>query len=377
MPVDHRSSALEALQDSERQLREALEHSEDRFRRAFEGATVGMGLIDSQGRILHANESMARMFGYERAQMVGMPVHQLVPLRQREGHHAHVQGFMEKPALRYMAKRQELYALRRDGSEFAVEIGLNPMPESGGRQVLATISDVTERRAQQSLIERALAEKTALLNEVHHRVKNNLQVISSLLNLQARNAAPDVREALRDSQSRVHSMALMHQLLYERADFSALDLGPYLRRLTHLLRDTYLGPGSAVRLEVRAPDAGRRMDLQRAIPCGLVITELVTNAIKHAFPAGRAGTIWVALNETDDEGQDRWLEVGDDGVGLPPGVVPGEGRGLGFQLLPLLAEQCGARLERLPGSPERPGEGTCVRLVWPAQPAPGLESIHG
>ncbi|WP_177200778.1 sensor histidine kinase [Roseateles sp. YR242] len=331
----------------------ALARSEDRFRRAFEGATIGMGLIDADGRIALANESMARMFGYTQDQLAGLPVHELVPQRQRGAHREHLQSFMRQPALRYMAKRQELYALRRDGSEFAVEIGLNPMPDSEGQQVLATISDVTERRAAQSQIERALEEKTALLNEVHHRVKNNLQVISSLLNLQARHADERVREALRDSQSRVHSMALMHQLLYERADFSALDMGPYLRRLVHLLRETFLGASQQIQLSVEAPvDTPWRMDLPHAIPCGLVVTELVTNAIKHAFPNGRPGQISVRLGgrteglldgaDTTPQGERPWLEVADDGVGLPVGFEPASARSLGFQLLPLLAEQCGA-----------------------------------
>jgi two-component system, sensor histidine kinase PdtaS len=344
---------------SRRASEQALQASEDRFRRVFEGATVGMCLVDASGCILLANETMAQLFGYSRYELAGLAVHQLLPERQRGVHVEHLAAFMQAPALRYMAKRQELYARRKDGSEFAVEIGLNPLPGSEGQQVLATINDVTDRRAAQIEIERALAEKTVLLNEVHHRVKNNLQVISSLLNLQARNAEAGVQAALRDSQSRVRSMALMHQLLFERRDFSALELGPYLRRLGSLLRDTYLGGGSPIRLEIRAPEQGFRMDLQQAIPCGLLVNELVTNAIKHAFPGGRAGCVEITLTEGPTG---ALVEVRDDGIGLPAGLVPGEGRGLGLQLLPLLADQCRARLELLRES------GTCVRLHLGAEP---------
>jgi two-component system, sensor histidine kinase PdtaS len=338
----------------------ALHASEDRFRRVFEGATVGMVLIDAGGRILLANASMAQMFGYSRYELAGLAVHQLVPERQRQVHVDHVSQFMRAPALRYMAKRQELYARRRDGSEFAVEIGLNPLPGSEGQQVLATISDVTDRRAAQIQIERALAEKTVLLNEVHHRVKNNLQVISSLLNLQSRNAEAGVQAALRDSQSRVRSMALMHQLLFERRDFSALELGPYLHRLGSLLRDTYLGGASVIQLQIDAPEQGFRMDLQQAIPCGLLVNELVTNAIKHAFPGGRAGRVRIRLRAgaAGDEGA-AVVEVDDDGVGLPPGRGPGQGPGLGMQLLPLLADQCRARLELREGA----GCHVCLYMI--------------
>lgn len=321
----------------------ALLTSEDRFRRVFEGATVGMGLVDQRGVIQLANERMAQLFGYAREELVGMEVHRLVPQRQREQHVSHLEHYMREPALRYMAKRQELYALRRDGSEFAVEIGLNPLPESAGQQVLATISDVSERRAAQAQIERALVEKTVLLNEVHHRVKNNLQVITSLLNLQGRNAEPAVQQALRDSQSRVRSMALMHQMLFERGDLSALELGPYLQRLCGLLRSTYLGEGNTVALLVDVPEQGLRIDPQRAIPCGLLVTELVTNAFKHAFPGARSGQVRVSLQRLSDAR--ALLEVHDDGIGLPPEQTPGQGRSLGLQLLPLLAEQCRATLE--------------------------------
>ncbi len=357
---------ISARRDSER----ALARSEDRFRRAFEGASIGMGLVDAEGRLVLANESMARMFGYTQDELTGRSVHELVPQGHRGVHHQHLRDFMRHPTLRYMAKRQELFALRRDGSEFAVEIGLNPMPDSQGQQVLITINDVSERRAAQEQIERALKEKTALLNEVHHRVKNNLQVISSLLNLQARHADGLVRDALRDSQSRVHSMALMHQLLYERADFSALDMGPYLRQLVHLLRHTFMGASEQIQLAVEVPSGHPwRMDLSHAIPCGLVVTELVTNAIKHAFPEGRTGSISVRLGGRTDgvvDGSEAppqppgpWLEVADDGVGLPAGMDLSAARSLGFQLLPLLADQCGARLTLDSHS------GTCARLTWP------------
>ncbi|MBT9500828.1 MAG: PAS domain-containing protein [Burkholderiaceae bacterium] len=345
--------------DSERALRD----SEDRYRRVFEGSTMGKCLVGSDGTILVANPSMAQMFGYPAEAMVGMKVHELVPQRQRAGHVGLVRQFLHQPQRRLMAQRQELFALRRDGSEFPVEIALNPLREGNDQQVLATISDVTDRRAAQIEIERALREKTVLLNEVHHRVKNNLQIISSLLNLQARNAEPGVKVALQDSQSRVRAMALMHQLLYERADFSALELGPYIRRLGGLLRDTYLGASSAVHLQIDAPDAGLRIDLQRAIPCGLLVNELVTNSIKHAFRGGMAGLIVVSLT-SDAEAQVR-LDVSDDGAGLPEGVRPGDGGGLGFQLLPVLAEQCRASLELLDGV-DRPG--THWRLLLKINP---------
>jgi two-component sensor histidine kinase len=249
---------------------------------------------------------------------------------------------MQAPTTRDMAGRRELYALRKDGSEFQAEIGLNALNIVGGEHVLAAIVDVTKRKADQAILEKALGEKTVLLNEVHHRVKNNLQVVCSLLNLQSRTAPADARVMLEDSQKRVKAMALIHQLFYERSDFSTVDLGLYLRRLASLLRESLGEARARVSIEVDAP-SNIIMDLQRSVPCGLLINELVTNAIKHAFPDGRSGAIRVST-ELLDPSRARII-VSDNGVGVPPHVTPGdESSSLGFQLIPLFVDQLGGEL---------------------------------
>jgi two-component sensor histidine kinase len=215
--------------------------------------------------------------------------------------------------------------------------------ELSGLLALATIVDVTQRKADRALLESALAEKTALLQEVHHRVKNNLQVISSLLSLQARSVSGPARAVLDESQGRVKAMALIHQLLYERNDFSAVALAPYLRRLCALLRDSQ-GPGRVrLELEIEAEANDLRLDLDRAVPCGLLVNELVSNALKHAFPGTLQGRVKIGLKQLD--AQRCLLSVADDGVGLPPDVRPGQTQTLGFQLVLLLVNQLGAELQ--------------------------------
>jgi len=330
-----------AIDVSDRKAGEAaLQRSEQRFRQVVESAPDGLAMVDASGRMVLVNAGMERIFGYTREEMIGHGIEMLMPQRHRDAHGALFQGYLTAPTARDMAGRRELYARRRDGSEFPVEIGLNPIPTESGTRVLATIQDVTRRKADRQLIERSLEEKTVLLHEIHHRVKNNLQIISSLLNLQARNADPAVIRALAESQGRVKAMALIHQLLYERNDFSQIDLATYLQRLCALQQTSYRDDAASFTLTVHACE-GVHLNLQRAVPCGLLVNELVTNAIKHAFPDGREGRIDITLSASDDG--HCLITVADDGIGLPADVSPDTSRSLGMQLIPLLSDQAGGQ----------------------------------
>jgi PAS domain S-box-containing protein len=334
---------------------EALVLSEQRFRQVVESAPDGMAMVGLDSRMVLVNAAMETLFGYRRDEMLGQSVEMLMPDRYRSAHGALFSGYMRRPEARDMAGRRELYARRKDGSEFPVEIGLNPISTSGETTVLATIQDVTTRKAYRELIENALAEKTTLLNEIHHRVKNNLQVISSLLNLQSRTAGPEVAAALTESQRRVKSMALIHQLLYEHSDYSRVDLAEYLSRMCRLLSESFMETRHRVTVNFQAIDGALTLDLQRAVPCGLLVNELVTNAIKHAFPDGRHGSIQVVIERSDPK--NYRVSVSDDGVGVPRELELGRTNTLGFQLIPLLAEQTGGKLQLLRG------EGTRYELV--------------
>jgi PAS domain S-box-containing protein len=331
---------------------EALRQSEERFRCVVEAAPDGLAMVDREGRLALVNSGMERMFGYPREELLGHSLEMLMPERYRNSHPALRTGYMQAPTTRDMAGRRELYALRKDGSEFPVEIGLNALNIVGGEHVLAAIVDVTKRKADQARLEKALHEKTALLNEVHHRVKNNLQVVCSLLSLQARTAPAEARVMLEDSQARVKAMALIHQLLYERSDFSSVDLGVYLQRLSSLLRELLGAARSRISLRVNVSEAAITMDLQRSVPCGLLVNELVTNAIKHAFPDGRNGDIMVHA-ELLTPSLAR-IMVSDNGIGVPPDIEPGfVSKSLGFQLIPLFVDQLGGELRLIRESGSR------------------------
>jgi PAS domain S-box-containing protein len=335
---------------------QALRASEARFRQVVEGSPGATAVVDAQGRIVLINGALESLFSRGREELVGATVDALMPPRYRERHHDLFQTFFAAPRARDMAGRRELYALRADGSEFPVEIALNPVEVGGEGHVIATIIDVTARKTAQAALERALADKTALLGEVHHRVKNNLQVISSLLSLQQRTADPSAQEALADSQMRVRAMGLIHELLYERSDASVIDLLAYLRRLIRLLHDSVGATRSPIAVEFESLCTnGPALDPQRAVPCGLLVTELVTNAIKHAFHGRATGRVVVRIAQLQTS---VCLSVDDDGTGLPESVEIGNTQSLGFQLIPMLIDQLDGEL-----SIER-GAGTRFDIVF-------------
>ena len=335
---------------------------EDSFRRVVEWAPSAMVMINREGVMVLVNAQTELMFDYHREALIGQSVEILVPQRFRDNHRLFRSGFFDNPQPRPMGIGRDLAGCRSNGSEFPIEIGLNPLDTEAGGMVLASIIDITERRRAQQRLEDALREKTVLLNEVHHRVKNNLQVITSLLNLQADHAGDaKLRTILTESCGRVKAMALTHQLLYERKDFSRIDLGHYLQRLVQSIRATYRATGGRLMLQLVLPQDSVHLDLERAIPCGLLVNELVTNSFKHAFPGERRGEIAISLHE-DGDGQ-ICFSVADDGIGLPSEAVLALSSSLGLQLVPLFVDQLHGTLNIVRES------GTLFRVCFPTHRA--------
>ena len=329
----------------------------DRFRQVVEAAPSAMVVVDDAGRMVLVNALAERMFGRSRSEMLGESIGMLVPERFRRAHAGSERGFFASPRSRPMGGGRDLFAVRADGTEFPAEIGLNPISTGDGVMVLAAIVDITERKHAEQALRLALQEKTVLLDEVHHRVKNNLQIVSSLLELQAMHAGDGrSREVLGDSQARVRAMALVHQLVYERDAFSRIDLRWYLERLVALLGDSFGARGGEVTLRLSVPESAMFLDPNRVIPCALFVNELVSNSFKHAFPDGRRGEIRVELRAVS--GGSAMLAVGDDGVGIDVRIGADSGS-LGLQLLPLFVEQLHGTLRR------SAGPGTRFELHFP------------
>jgi two-component system, sensor histidine kinase PdtaS len=235
-----------------------------------------------------------------------------------------------------VAPGRDLYALHKDGHEFPVEIGRAPIDTSDGPMVILGVVDISARGQKEARIRAALQEKDVLLGEIHHRVKNNLQIVASLLDLQAaRVADPATRDLLRDSQNRIHSMGLIHQTLYGSKDFRSVDFAQFSEALLSALIRSY--DTEPERIAIRIDVEPVRLPIDIAVPCGLVVNELITNALKHAFPGRDRGEIRIAL--TRQLGNEALLSVSDNGIGLPDHVDTNSTATIGLQLVGLLAAQ--------------------------------------
>jgi PAS domain S-box-containing protein len=224
------------------------------------------------------------------------------------------------------------------------DLGLVPILDPAGEIefFLFTLKDVTQRVRAEQQVKASLREKEVLLKEVHHRVKNNMQVISSLMYLQSQKVTdPRLIAAFQESENRVAAMALVHEQLYRTPNLARLDFSAYTRSLAQSLVQSYGVDASRIELLIEMADL--RLDVGTAIPCGLILNELMSNAFKHAFPDGRSGRIEVRLHR---DGTRCRLDVRDDGVGLPLDGTAYRPGSLGLRLIERLVAQLQGALER-------------------------------
>ena len=460
----------------------------DLFRLALDAVPTGMLLTDRKGKMILVNAEMEQMFGYAREELLGKSVHLLVPPEYGDRHPELRETFFQDPKRRSMGKGRDLRGLRKDGTTVPVEVVLNPLITADGELVLASVTDLTERKlaarlrdqgrffelsvdlvcilgpdrrflqvnpaftaimgysteellavsvndlihpddrdaaaearrrmspgsavldftaryfckdgtlrwlqwravadndgltyaiardvtrkraaeeARRLAVEElqrsearltaSLKEREILLQEVHHRVKNNLQIISSLINLQGRQLPEGpAQEALAECSSRVETIALIHEKLYQSRDYARVPFSEYAKSLAdNVFRASGISPAH-VKLQTDVEAVALAVD--RAIPCGLILNELITNALKHAFTGGRRGLVKVELRLLGD-GQ-MLLGVSDDGVGMPPDFDSRSSPSLGMTLVTTLTSQLEGHLE-IGGGP-----GTSFRLTFPLE----------
>ena len=339
-PIEISLSPLQSEQGSLvisiiRDLTERIK-AEAKFRGFLESAPDAVVVIDREGRISIVNSLTEKMFGYSRDELLGQAVEILVPERYRHTHVGHRDGYSQHPKTRPMGAGQNLFGRRKDGSEFPVEISLSPLETEQGTLVTSIIRDITERKNAEEQIQSSLREKEVLLKEIHHRVKNNLQVTSSLLKLQSGYIQdPQAQGMFAESQNRIRSMALVHEKLYQSSDLSRINFAEYVESLAALLFRSYGIESGQIQLHIEG--SGIFLSVESAVPCGLIVNELLSNCLKHAFPNGRRGRVEVRIGR--GPGEQLLLVVADDGVGLPPTLDVEKTESLGLQLVRTLAQQ--------------------------------------
>jgi PAS domain S-box-containing protein len=239
--------------------------------------------------------------------------------------------------------RQIEVSFRPKKKEVWMEIFLNPIFNTEGEvtEISLVAHDITEKKKTEKEIVESLKEKEVLLKEIHHRVKNNLQVISSILNLQSSFVKDkQTLDILEESRNRIRSMAIIHENLYQTTNFSSINFSDYLKNLTSNLIASYQVNTGKVTL--REDLSKVDLVLDQAIPCGLLVNELITNSLKYAFPDGRSGEIAIILKEVKNN---IHLSISDNGVGLPPEFDILNSDTLGLQLVSTLVEQLDGEIE--------------------------------
>jgi PAS domain S-box-containing protein len=313
-----------------------------------------------EGVITSWNAGAERLYGYAAHEVIGEPIALLMPPERSD----ELQAILARLRRGERMQHVETVRMRKDGQRLDVSLSISPIKGGGGRIIgAASIArDITERKQVEAHLKASLQEKEVLLGEIHHRIKNNLQVVSSLLNLQAQTIQDHrIRAYFQDSQDRIQTMALIHEKLYQSTNLTEIDFAEYLRDLaTRVVRSSRIGQG---RLALELSTEEVCFPTATAIPCGLLLHELLSNCVKHAFPGGRSGTIEVSLHKTPQPTYK--LTVRDNGVGLPPGLDVRSTASLGLRLVHLLAAQLHGTLRF------ESCQGTTVTLTFDGLPLNG------
>ena len=331
-------SRIETSQDQ-------LKKSELEFRSLVELANNSIILTDSNGKIILWNKSAQSMFGYSEAEILGKPISILFP----DEYHESYQKVMNNPYNFTNSQNKgiiyESYGFKNDKSKFMLEISHISWKIKNEKFYCAIIRDITDRKQAENEIKESLREKEALLMEIHHRVKNNMQIISSLLSLQSRYIKDeDAFGVFKESQNRVKSMAMIHEKLYKSEGLAKIDFAEYIKNLVDDLFCSYGINQNHIKFDVNTDNIFLNADT--AIPCGLIINELVTNSLKYAFPTESCkheeNRIYIKFHQNNEK---YLLTIGDNGIGLPEGVNLEHSETLGLRLVGSLVDQLNGTIE--------------------------------
>ena len=317
-----------------------IQESELRFRLAFEDAATGMTLVDLDGRFAKVNRSLCEIVGYSSAELTTLTFPEITHPDDLETDLEYVRQLLSGEIRTYQFQKRYIH---KQGHSVWIQLSASLVRDLQDRPqyFIAQIQDISDRRAAEMDLTKSLQDKEVMLQEIHHRVKNNLQVICSLLNLQSRYLKEEkIIRAFKETQNRVKSMALVHQQLYQSDNLSEIVLASYVKQLIGNLSRAY---SITSQIEYSLEIADFELDLDTAVPCGLIINEIVTNAIKYAFPATQRGEISIHAHANSEN--NLALTIEDNGIGLKPNYVPETSKSLGLRLVKSLTEQLQGKLD--------------------------------
>jgi PAS domain S-box-containing protein len=306
----------------------------------------GIAVIDQNGTIQDCNEAFLAMYGYTFDEVKNMELHTLSVDDETERMISYIKNSQQGDTIKIESIHQ-----RKDGSQFPIEATTVIMHNNDeNHQSLGlthamrvmSIRDTTNQKQNEQKIKDSLEEKAVLLREIYHRVKNNMQVIASMLKLQARYIDDDhYADIFHDCEHRIQSMALVHEKLYRSKDLDKIELRSYLKTLIHDLFESYGVSGRRITLSIHADELF--VSLDTAIPVGLITNELISNTLKYAFPENRQGTIDITLKTLNEE--ELFLQTKDNGAGMKTDFDISASNSLGLKLVRTLTRQLQGSLE--------------------------------
>ncbi len=330
------------VEDELKSRTEELAFSKEVLEKTFSGIREGILIIDASTRTIEeVNRALEDMWGYSRQELLG---------RNTEFMHVDREAYESFGDLMrfYMSKKGEMHTdyefRRKDGSTFVAGVSVTGLFDDKGEMVklVGVFRDITESKQAEGLIRDSLEEKEVLLREIHHRVKNNLAIVSSMLDLQIMQLSDKgLISIFKESQGRIKSMALVHEYLYRSENLMKVDIKAYLESLIKSVSMSYGDGSTPVRIHV---DIGPvDLDLDQLVPMGLIVNEALTNAYKYAFEGMDAGIINVELKR--DGNSEIRLSIRDNGKGLPEGLDCDTAKTLGFRLIRTFARQLEGKLD--------------------------------
>ena len=304
----------------------SLQRSEKDYRDLVDNALVGIYKADQRGNIIFSNDSIVKMFGYDSKD--GFENFNISSLYKNLSDRDIILKKLDKDG---KLEEYEVEMVKKDGSI----LNILASATKNGETISGMTMDITDKKKAQNQIKKSLKVKDMLLKEIHHRVKNNLMVISSLLSLQSRYIKDEASKSIfKDSQNRARSMALIHELLYQSSDLKSINFGTYINKLTNELFSVYITDPNKIKLNMDIDDI--MLDINTAIPLGLIVNELVSNSMKHAFPNVKQGKIGVEFKLDDGNYS---LIVSDNGVGFSNDYDIQHSDSLGLKIVNSLTEQ--------------------------------------